>query len=86
MEEPDFSITEQYTALLNTEDLKVTFDKSAISRISKIAWTVNEKTENIGARRLHTIMEQLLENLSFDASDLSGSEVVIDSNRKSINT
>ncbi len=79
LEEPDFSITEQYTALLNTEDLKVTFDKSAISRISKIAWTVNEKTENIGARRLHTIMERLLENLSFDASDLSGSEVVIDS-------
>ena len=59
--------------------MKITFDKSAISRISKIAWTVNEKTENIGARRLHTIMERLLENLSFDASDLSGSEVVIDS-------
>ena len=79
LEEPDFSITEQYVALLGTEGLNVSFDKSAIERISRIAWTVNEKTENIGARRLHTIMERLLENISFEASDLSGKKLKIDS-------
>ena len=51
--------------------------KSAINRLSKIAWTVNEKTENMGERRLHTIMERLLEKLSFDASDMNESEVSI---------
>jgi ATP-dependent HslUV protease ATP-binding subunit HslU len=67
LEEPDYSLTEQYIALMKTEGIDVKFDKSAITRLSKIAWTVNEKTENIGARRLHTIMERLLEKLSFEA-------------------
>ena len=71
LKEPDYSLTEQYIALMKTEGIDVTFDKSAITRLSKIAWTVNEKTENIGARRLHTIMERLLEKLSFEASDIS---------------
>ncbi len=76
--EPDYSLTQQYTSLMKTEGLDIKFDESAIKRLSKIAWTVNEKTENIGARRLHTIMERLLEKLSFDASDMNESEVIID--------
>ena len=76
--EPDYSLTQQYTSLMKTEGVEVIFDHSAISRLSTIAWTVNEKTENIGARRLHTIMERLLENLSFDASDMKESKITID--------
>ena len=76
--EPDYSLTQQYTSLMKTEGVEVIFDPSAISRLSTIAWTVNEKTENIGARRLHTIMERLLENLSFDASDMKDSKITID--------
>ena len=76
--EPDYSLTQQYKALMDTEGIDVTFDNSAINRLSTIAWTVNEKTENIGARRLHTIMERLLENLSFDASDLKETKITID--------
>ena len=76
--EPDYSLTQQYTSLMKTEGVEVIFDQSAISRLSTIAWTVNEKTENIGARRLHTIMERLLENLSFDASDMKESKIRID--------
>ena len=76
--EPDYSLTQQYTSLMKTEGVEVVFDQSAISRLSTIAWTVNEKTENIGARRLHTIMERLLENLSFDASDMKESKITID--------
>ena len=78
LEEPDYSLTEQYIALMKTEGIDVKFDKSAITRLSKIAWTVNEKTENIGARRLHTIMERLLENLSFEASDIKDTKITID--------
>ena len=78
LKEPDYSLTEQYIALMKTEGIDVTFDKSAITRLSKIAWTVNEKTENIGARRLHTIMERLLEKLSFEASDISETKINID--------
>ena len=78
--EPDYSLTQQYKALMDTEGIDVTFDNSAINRLSTIAWTVNEKTENIGARRLHTIMERLLENLSFDASDLKETKITIDQN------
>ena len=78
LKEPDYSLTEQYIALMKTEGIDVTFDKSAIARLSKIAWTVNEKTENIGARRLHTIMERLLEKLSFEASDISETKIKID--------
>ncbi len=78
LKEPDYSLIEQYIALMKTEGIDVTFDKSAITRLSKIAWTVNEKTENIGARRLHTIMERLLEKLSFEASDISETKIKID--------
>ena len=76
--EPDYSLTQQYTSLMKTEGVEVIFDQSALRRLSTIAWTVNEKTENIGARRLHTIMERLLENLSFDASDMKESKITID--------
>ncbi|MGA1562433.1 MAG: ATP-dependent protease ATPase subunit HslU, partial [Gammaproteobacteria bacterium] len=67
--EPDASLTEQYTALLATEGVQLRFDTDAIGRIAEIAYEVNERTENIGARRLHTLMERLLESLSFEASD-----------------
>ena len=69
--EPDASITTQYRELLATEDLKIEFTKDGIHRIAEVAWQVNEKTENIGARRLHTVMERLLEEVSFEATDLS---------------
>jgi ATP-dependent HslUV protease ATP-binding subunit HslU len=70
--EPDASLTEQYRALLATEGVDVTFTEDGISRIAELAWQVNERTENIGARRLHTVMERLLEEVSFGSSDLSG--------------
>ncbi len=69
--EPNASLTEQYQALLATEGLNITFEKSGIKRIAEIAWQVNERTENIGARRLHTIVEKLLEDISFEASELA---------------
>jgi ATP-dependent HslUV protease ATP-binding subunit HslU len=67
--EPDASLTEQYQALLATEGLEVSFSEDGIRRIAETAWHVNEKTENIGARRLHTVMERLLEDSSFEAAD-----------------
>ena len=76
--EPDASLTEQYIALMETEELTLTFEKSAIERIAEVAFTVNESTENIGARRLHTIMERLLESISFEASDKSDESLTID--------
>lgn len=76
--EPDASLTEQYTALLQTEGLKINFTQEGIKRIAEMAWEVNERTENIGARRLHTVMECLLENLSFEAPNLRDVEVMID--------
>ena len=69
LREPDASLTEQYQALLQTEGLALTFSEDAITRIAEIAWQVNEKTENIGARRLHTVMERLLEEISFEGSE-----------------
>ena len=69
--EPDASLTEQYQALLATEGLKISFSEDGIEKIAEMAWQVNERTENIGARRLHTVMERLLEELSFSASDLA---------------
>src|SRR5690554_7890788 len=76
------SLTEQYRALLKTEGLEVEFAEDAIARLAEIAWQVNEKTENIGARRLHTVLERLLEELSFSAGDLAskqeGKPLVID--------
>ncbi|MCU7834154.1 MAG: ATP-dependent protease ATPase subunit HslU [gamma proteobacterium symbiont of Taylorina sp.] len=76
--EPDASLTEQYIALMNTENLTLKFEQSAIERIAEVAFTVNESTENIGARRLHTIMERLLESISFEACDKSGESLNID--------
>ena len=67
--EPSASLTEQYQALLATEDLAVKFTEDGLGRIAEIAWQVNERTENIGARRLHTVMERLLEKASFSAAD-----------------
>ena len=76
--EPDASLTEQYAALLATEGVKLTYTRDGITRIAEIAWQVNETTENIGARRLHTVMERLLESVSFEAPEMSGREVTID--------
>lgn len=76
--EPDASLTEQYTALMKTENLTLEFESSAIERIAEVAFTVNESTENIGARRLHTIMERLLESISYEASDKDGESLIID--------
>lgn len=67
--EPHASLTEQYKALLATEQVNISFEKGAIERLAEYAWEINEKTENIGARRLHTVIERLLENISFEASD-----------------
>ena len=75
--EPNASLTEQYTALMNTEGLHLSFDETGIRRIAEVAWQVNERTENIGARRLYTIMERLLETVSFDATDKSGEQVLV---------
>ena len=75
--EPDASLTEQYTALLNTESVELKFSKDGVKRIAEIAWEVNERTENIGARRLHTVLERLTENISFEAADHSGETVEI---------
>jgi len=69
--EPDASLTAQYRALLGTENLEISFSKDGIEKIAEIAWQVNETTENIGARRLHTVMEKLLEDVSYSASDLA---------------
>ena len=74
----DACLTRQYEALLATEGVKVEFAAAAIKRLAEIAWQVNEKTENIGARRLHTVMEKLLEELSFDAAKHSGESIAID--------
>ncbi|MEM7359780.1 MAG: ATP-dependent protease ATPase subunit HslU [Pseudomonadota bacterium] len=76
--EPDASLTEQYEALLKTEDLGLSFTENGIRRIAELAWQVNESTENIGARRLHTMLERLLETVSFEASDRGGDKVTID--------
>ncbi|WP_421132648.1 HslU--HslV peptidase ATPase subunit [Alteromonas sp. A079] len=76
--EPNASLTEQYVALMKTEGVDITFDDSGIQRIAEAAWKVNETTENIGARRLHTVLERLMEDISFDASEKSGEAFVID--------
>jgi ATP-dependent HslUV protease ATP-binding subunit HslU len=75
--EPDASLTAQYTALLATEDVRLEFTESGVRRLAEVACHVNENTENIGARRLHTVMERLLETVSFEASDKSGTTVQI---------
>ena len=76
--EPDASLTAQYSALLDTEEVQLEFTESGVRRIAEVAYQVNENTENIGARRLHTVMERLLETVSFEASDRSGLKLTID--------
>ena len=76
--EPDASLTSQYAALLNTEEVQLEFAESGVRRIAEVAFQVNENTENIGARRLHTVMERLLETISFEASDKSGAKLTVD--------
>ena len=76
--EPKASLTQQYSALMATEGFDLTFGDDAVRRIAEIAEQVNESTENIGARRLHTILERLLDSLSFDAPDHSGESIVLD--------
>lgn len=76
--EPDASLTEQYTALLATEGVELTFSDDGIERLAELAWQVNEKTENIGARRLHTLMEKLLEDISYNAGSELSFKVTVD--------
>ncbi len=76
--EPEASLTEQYTALMKTENFGLEFTKAGVKRLAEIAFQVNDRSENIGARRLHTIMERLLEQISFEASDKPGANVQID--------
>jgi ATP-dependent HslUV protease ATP-binding subunit HslU len=76
--EPDASLCTQYAALVGTEGVELGFDASGVRRIAEVAFDVNQRTENIGARRLHTVMERLLETISFEASDRSGTRLVID--------
>ena len=75
--EPDASLTDQYSALIATEEVDLEFSDSGVRRIAEVAYQVNENTENIGARRLHTVMERLLETISFESSDKSGTHVQV---------
>lgn len=76
--EPDASLTEQYAALMETEKVELKFTDDGIAKVAEIAWHVNESTENIGARRLYTVMERLLETLSFEAPDKAGEQFIVD--------
>ncbi|WP_394128441.1 HslU--HslV peptidase ATPase subunit [Vibrio hepatarius] len=76
--EPKASLTEQYIALMKTEEVDIEFTEEGITQIAEAAWTVNETTENIGARRLHTVMERLMDEISFEATDKAGSKLTID--------
>jgi ATP-dependent HslUV protease ATP-binding subunit HslU len=78
LHEPKNALTMQYSALLGTEGVELKFADDAVREIARYAAMVNDKTENIGARRLHTILERLLDELSFDASDMPGQAVTID--------
>ncbi len=78
LSEPDASLINQYSALLATEDVKLKFHADGIQKLAGLAFQINERTENIGARRLHTVIEKLLEDISYNASELSGSTVEID--------
>jgi ATP-dependent HslUV protease ATP-binding subunit HslU len=76
--EPTASLTEQYVALMGTEGLKLKFLADGVKRIAEVAWHVNERTENIGARRLHTVLERLLEEISYEADQHKSGEVAVD--------
>jgi ATP-dependent HslUV protease ATP-binding subunit HslU len=76
--EPDAALTTQYQALLGTESVKLEFTADGVRRVAEVAWQVNERTENIGARRLHTVMERLLDAASYEAAETAGSTVTVD--------
>lgn len=76
--ETDASLTAQYIALMKTEGVDLSFTEAGIQRVAEIAWQVNESSENIGARRLHTVMERLLETLSYEASEKKGAKIIVD--------
>jgi ATP-dependent HslUV protease ATP-binding subunit HslU len=76
--EPDASLSEQYVALMATESVTLEFTADGVRRMAEIAHAANERTENIGARRLHTVLERLLEDISFEAADRSGQSVTVD--------
>src|SRR5690606_9956656 len=76
--EPANALLKQYIALMATEGVTLSFTEAAVAAIAEIAETVNQRTENIGARRLHTVMERLLDQISFDAPEMAASHVVID--------
>jgi len=75
--EPDASLTEQYVSLMNTEGVELVFEESGVRRAAEVAYSVNEQNENIGARRLHTVLERLLETISFEAADRNGQSVTV---------
>jgi ATP-dependent HslUV protease ATP-binding subunit HslU len=77
LREPDASLTEQYSALMATEEVTLEYTDEGLQRLAEVAYEVNEKQENIGARRLYTVMERLLETVSFDASDMAGQTITI---------
>jgi ATP-dependent HslUV protease ATP-binding subunit HslU len=81
--EPKAALTKQYIELMKTENVTIKFNKDCIQRVAEVAWQVNERIENIGARRLYTVMERLLEVVSFEASDIGGSKITI--NKKYVN-
>ena len=85
LREPQNALTTQYVALLGTEGVSVDFTDSGVDRLAEVAFQVNERTENIGARRLHTVMERLLEKISYEAADKSGEKYVIDAEYVDIN-
>ena len=76
--EPHCSLTEQYSELMNVEGVTLSFTEDGVHRIAEMAFKVNEGTENIGARRLHTVMERLMEEISYDAPDRTGETLTID--------
>jgi ATP-dependent HslUV protease ATP-binding subunit HslU len=76
--EPDASLTAQYSALMKTEGVDLEFTEDGVERVAEVAFDVNERSENIGARRLHTVVERLLEQISFDAPDKAGQNLIID--------
>jgi ATP-dependent HslUV protease ATP-binding subunit HslU len=75
--EPDCSLTEQYTSLMGTEGVNLEFTEDGVKRLAEVAYRVNERTENIGARRLHTVMERLVEEISFVAPDKNGQTLLV---------
>ena len=78
LSEPQSALTKQYTALLATEGVGLEFTTDGVARLAEIAFQVNERTENIGARRLHTVLERLLDEISFEAADRSGQHYRVD--------